>query len=93
MYSLSICFKNNIMASHIFVNSQLVNKNFLFTPGMNQRIHKQKFVTKRDSKNTSQDPNRTYDKSLIDPFPHFPLEIPKISRLVYKPINFYQHKR
>ena len=75
-------------------HSQLINHNFLCNPSPNQRsFHLDN--SPRDSKNLLPDQKSLppQEKSLKLPFPHFPLEIPKISKLFYRAPNQILHKR
>ena len=84
------------MASNLFMKSKMINHNFLVCPSSNHRGIRIKELSSSEPTNSSKIQRTTLcnslDKSLALPFPHFPLEMPKISRFVYKPINCI-HKR
>jgi hypothetical protein len=84
------------MAFNTYPRPYLTNQNFPFYPSINQRsicaaIPAETKVKSSPKQKRSQ--SKIYDKALTTPFPHFPLEVPKISRLVYHPVNSNYKKR
>jgi hypothetical protein len=75
------------MASRVILSTQLINHNFLITPSSSVRQPHPNTEAKLKSPDEKAILHKSLDKTLYQPFPHFPLEIPKISRLIYKPVR------
>lgn len=76
------------------LKSHLINQNFLCSPSQHQRsLHMP--LSKHKCKNIefATEPSYIFERSLKVPFPHFPLEIPRVSRVSYKPNQSILHKR
>lgn len=78
------------------MNSQLICQNIWVSPSNIKRSHACRNEAKDSKQSLPENKtilNKVIEKSLITPFPHFPLETPKISRLVYNPTSTSHTRR